>query len=122
MAAISALTVKTDEPSQVFWDNYGREMRHKLAEAQEKQSWWRALASSWRPWTLPAFGAAAVVILALTLTLGKDLWRAQDEPPADPSLMEALPMAENLEFFRTMEVLDAMDFLEYLSRAPNGSA
>jgi hypothetical protein len=36
--------------------------------------------------------------------------------------MEILPVAENLEFFKTMEVLDAMDFLENMGSPANGSA
>jgi hypothetical protein len=36
--------------------------------------------------------------------------------------MEILPAAENLEFFKTMEVLDAMDFLEDMGSAGKGSA
>ena len=36
--------------------------------------------------------------------------------------MEILPAAENLEFFKTMEVLDAMDFLEDMGSPVKGSA
>jgi anti-sigma factor RsiW len=39
LAALLPLTVTTDEPGQEFWQNYSREMRHKLADLQEKKSW-----------------------------------------------------------------------------------
>ena len=36
--------------------------------------------------------------------------------------MEILPAAENLEFFKTMDVLDAMDLLEDMGSPAKGSA
>jgi hypothetical protein len=36
--------------------------------------------------------------------------------------MEVLPVAENLDFFANMEILDAMDLLESLSGPGNGQA
>ena len=32
LAALLPLTVNTDEPGQEFWQNYSREMRHKVAD------------------------------------------------------------------------------------------
>lgn len=112
MQSILPLTEKVDEPPQMFWDNYTREMKQRLATVQERQPWWRGLLASFQPWAVPAVAAAAVVVLALTLTFGKGFWRKQEAPPDDEALMEVLPVAENLEFFQNMEVLDAMDFLE----------
>ena len=112
MAFILPLTEKIDEPPQIFWDNYTREVRQKLATVRDRQPWWRGLATFFQPWAVPAFATAAVVALALTLTLGKGFWRTQEGPPDDEAFMEVLPVAENLEFFQNMEVLDAMDFLE----------
>jgi hypothetical protein len=63
-----------------------------------------------------------VAILALTLTLGKGFWSSKEVPQDDEVFMEILPAAENLEFFKTMEVLDAMDFLEDMGSAGKGSA
>src|SRR5437867_2476923 len=60
------LTLKQDEPPQIFWSDYDREMRQKLAEAREKRSWWRRLESFLQPWPVPAIAMAAVVALALT--------------------------------------------------------
>lgn len=115
-------TVKADEPPPDFWDNYSREMRHKLAELGERKSWWRRWSFSFQPWSLPALATTAVIALALTFTLGKTLWAPKDVPIDDEAFMEVLPMTENLEFFRTMEVLDAMDLLENLGNSANGAA
>lgn len=106
------ITVKPDEPSEVFWEIYSREMRAKLATAEQRNPWWIALVSFLRPWPVPALATALVLILALTLTWGKKVWRAPDLPPEEEGMMEILPMAENLEFFRAMELLDSLDFLE----------
>jgi anti-sigma factor RsiW len=116
------LTRKPDEPPQAFWDAYSRELRHKIAEVKEKPSWWRSLAALFQPWTMPALATMAVVILAVTLTLGKGLWRSSNTQPDDEALMELLPVAENLEFFKTMEVLDALDVLEEMGSSSTGSA
>jgi hypothetical protein len=122
LGAILSLTLKVDDPPPAFWQNYSREMRHKLAEAREGRSWGQYLASLIRPWTIPVLATGLVAALALTFTLGKGLWRTPDRPPADPSLMEVLPMTENLEFFRTMEVLDAMELLEIMGGQKDGTA
>jgi hypothetical protein len=65
--------------------------------------------------------ASAVVLLALTLTFGKGLWRSNELPQDEASFMEVLPMTENLEFFTNMEVLDAMDMLEYMGGQSNSA-
>jgi hypothetical protein len=122
LGTILPMTAQPDEPEPSFWENYSREMRRKLEEVDERKSWWQTVAAVFQPWTLPALGTIAMVVLALTLTFGKAVWR-DDEPPADEqALVEVLPMAESLEFFRAMEVLDAMDLLEYLGNSTAGSA
>lgn len=121
LESILPLTVKPDEPPEAFWDDYSREMRRKLTDIKERKSWWRGLASFFQPWVIPISATAAVVILALTLTLGKGFWSAKEIPQNDEAFMEILPAAENLEFFETMEVLDAMDLLEYIGSPIKGS-
>jgi predicted anti-sigma-YlaC factor YlaD len=122
LGSLLPMTVETDEPPPDFWDNYSREMRHKLAEVRERQSWWRRWASSFRPWAIPALATTAVIAVALTLTLGKALWAPRGIPVNDEAFMEVLPMTENLEFFKTMDLLDALDFLEDLGNSAQGSA
>jgi hypothetical protein len=114
MTALLPLTVLTEEPTQAFWDNYNREMRQKLAEVNEKKTWWHSLTALFQPWPIPAIAVAAVAALALTITLGKGFRPASEIPPNDQDLIEVLPLAENLEFFKNMEVLDSMDFLEQI--------
>jgi anti-sigma factor RsiW len=122
LGAILPITVEADEPAPAFWDNYSREMRRKLDGIDERKSWWQGLGTWFQPWSLSALAATAVVVLALTLTLGKGVWRDSEAPTGEEALMEVLPMAENLEFFSTMEVLDALDLLEYLGNGGSGSA
>jgi hypothetical protein len=116
------ITRKVDDPPQAFWDDYSRELRRKIARVKDRKSWRRDLASFFQPWTVPAFATAALVVLAVTLTLGKGFWSSGNAPPVDEALMEILPVAENLDFFKTMEVLDAMDLLEEMGRSSGGSA
>jgi hypothetical protein len=70
---------------------------------------------------LPAFAAAAVILLALTFTLGGSLWSSKTDMP-DDELTEALPVAENLEFYRAMDVLDELDLLEVMGNPANDAA
>ena len=122
LESILPLTVKPDEPPQTFWDDYSREMRRKLTQVSDKKPWWQNLASFFQPWAIPVSATAAVAILALTLTLGKGFWSSKEVPQDDEVFMEILPAAENLEFFKTMDVLDAMDFLEDMGSSGKGSA
>src|SRR6187397_2952679 len=94
LSALLPLTIKSDEPPETFWMDYNRELRHKIASARDKK-WWPV-----------KFGAIAVIAIALTLTVGKGLWQSRELPGDDEALMEVLPVAENLEFFKTMDVLD----------------
>ena len=106
------LTIKPDAPPQVFWESYSKEMERKLTSVEPKGRWWKELAWLFRPWPVPALATALVLILALTLTFGKRVWRAQDLPFEEEGIMEILPMAENIEFFKAMDLLDSLDLLE----------
>lgn len=122
LAALLPLTMNTDEPGEEFWQNYSREMRHKLADLQEKKSWWHALQTALRPWTLPALAGTAVVALAITLNTANKTTPINDVPAADPALMEVLPMAENLELFNNMDVLENIEVLEIMEGSANEAA
>ena len=121
LATTLPLTVKTDEPPQDFWTNYKRELRLKLDEVAEKKIWWRSLAALFQPRYLPAFAMAAVVVLALTFTLGKGIWSSKSNVQ-DDELAEALPVAENLEFFSAMDILDDLDLLESMGSQGKNAA
>jgi len=122
MESILPLAVKPDDPPQAFWDDYSRELRHKLTAARAGKSWWHGLISYLRPWTIPVYATAAVAVLAITLTIGKGFWSSTEIPQEDETFMEILPASENLDFFKTMEVLDAMDVLESMGAPAKGAA
>lgn len=114
LATLLPMAVATDAPPQEFWLDYNRELRHKIdAAAVEGKSWWRGLTAFFKPGYLPAFATAAVVVLALTITFGNGLWSGKHSAH-DDELSEALPVAENLDFFSAMDVLDDLDLLEVM--------
>jgi Putative zinc-finger len=122
LAALLPLTVSVDKPPEEFWQDYSREMRHKLADLQERKSWWQELQASLRPWTLPALAGTAIVALALTLNIGDQKMTVNDAPTADQALMEVLPMAENLELINNMDVLENIEVLELMGASGNEAA
>jgi len=121
IATLLPLTAKTDEPPQAFWMDYNRELRHKIDDAIEKKSWWQNLAALFRPRYLPAFATAAVVVLALTFTVGKSIWTGKNQIHED-EIAEALPVAENLDFFSAMDLLDDLELLEFIRNQGNNAA
>jgi len=122
MSKLLPLTVADDEPPPAFWSDYSREMHRKLESATERQSWWRTIPVFFRPIPLPALATGAVLLLALTLTVGKGLWQSSGPSPDEESFMEVLPMAEQLDFFSNMDMLDNMELLEMLGSQANGAA
>ncbi|HEX2241693.1 MAG TPA: zf-HC2 domain-containing protein [Gammaproteobacteria bacterium] len=122
LAALLPLTMNTEEPGEEFWQSYSREMRHRLADFQEKKSWRHALQAALRPWTLPALAGTAVVALAVTLNTASKTTSVNDAPAADTALMEVLPMAENLELFNNMDVLENIEVLEVMEASANEAA
>jgi hypothetical protein len=106
------LTVKTDEPGEAFWQSYSRDLRVKLAAANPVSYWAGWLSSFWTSWSVPALATALTVILALTVTLTRERWQKTDSPPAQEGLFEVLPLAENLDFFTAMDLLDSLDLIE----------
>lgn len=106
------LTVKPDEPPQAFWESYSRELRRKLSAVEQNDSWWKNMASLFHPWPLPALATALVLILAITLTFTKGWWGSRQVQPQDETLLEVLPIVENLEFLESVEMLDALEKTE----------
>ncbi|HWP57194.1 MAG TPA: zf-HC2 domain-containing protein [Candidatus Acidoferrales bacterium] len=113
---ILPLTVETDEPPEIFWQLYALELNEKLAGAKAARLWPRLSASFFRPWPVPA---AAALILLLAAGLAFE-WRKTDSPPTQAVLLEELPLAENLEFFTAMDMLDALDLID--ESGANGAA
>lgn len=119
LATLLPLTITADEPAEEFWQNYSREMRHKLADLQEQKSWWQALQTWLRPWTVPALAGTAVIALALTFNISDKTTTTNDVPTADQALIEVMPMAENLELINNMDVLENIEVLELMGVSGN---
>jgi anti-sigma factor RsiW len=122
MNKLLPITSAHDEPPPAFWNDYSRELRQKLDTAAERKSRWWRIANLFAPLPMPALATGAVLLLALALTFGKGLWQPSAPAPDDESFMEVLPIAEQLEFFSDMELLDNLDLLETLGGQGNGTA
>ena len=122
MTKLLPMTAAHDEPPAAFWNDYSRELRQKLDSAAERKSWWQPIAGFFAPFPMPVLATGAMLLLALALTFGKGLWQPSAPAPVDESLMEVLPIAEQLEFFSEMELLDNLDLLETLGGQGTGNA
>jgi predicted anti-sigma-YlaC factor YlaD len=115
------------ELPQTFWDNYYREVMDKLAEQQARSSWWRDLFVPMRSWAVPAFGAAMVLVLGLTLTLDNIPWNSPGEQKQAAIPQEILSDPNTVEFFRSLELVESLRTLEALdssggeAKQPGGS-
>jgi len=107
---------KPSELPQSFWDNYYHEMVAKLAVQQERNSWWKNLFVPMRRWMLPAFGTAGVATLAIGLVIGKGNWHPFGEP-REKIPQEILADTNQLEFFRSMDMIETLSSLE----SPDGT-
>ncbi|MBI4524890.1 MAG: zf-HC2 domain-containing protein [Deltaproteobacteria bacterium] len=110
LSAMLQVAAKTDEPSAAFWESYSREMRYKLADLEDERSWLGAF-FAWFPVWRPAW--AAVVAFLLVVSFAGAVWHSK-EHPANQKLAEIAVIEQNMEFFRTMDLLSAVDFLEAL--------
>ena len=116
------LTQANDDPAEIFWQAYSREMRHKLDAIDRPSGWWARFGGFFQPRLVPSLAAAAMVVLALSFTIGNGLWNRRDEVKKDTLLIDALPVAENLDLFRNMELLDNIEMLEFMSAQENTAA
>ena len=121
LRSLLPLTVKEDHPPQSFWDDYSRELRGKLDQVEAKVSWWDRIVSLIRPWPVPVAATAIVILLALTLTLNRTLRRPEQAPPVDEEIFEILRNADDVEFYKNLDLLDSMDMLEAPGAFSNGS-
>jgi predicted anti-sigma-YlaC factor YlaD len=103
---------KPKELPQAFWDSYYRETLEKLAALEERKSWWRDLFAPMRVWMLPAFGTAAVAVLAVALVFTKGHWSFSVQQPGESIPQEILVDTNQLEFFKSMDMLEALSKLE----------
>jgi hypothetical protein len=115
------LTRQVDNPPPEFWTHYNRELREKLDSVAEKKSWRQSFVDFFQPRWVPVLAMAAVFTLALTFTLGKGMWSNNDPAKEDVAIMELMPVAENLDFFASMDVLDDLDLLESMGSQGNAA-
>jgi hypothetical protein len=109
---------KTKELPDAFWDGYYRELLGKLDAAEERRGWWRRLALFW---PVPALGTAAVLILAVGLlfTMPTLPWRANRNTDTIPR--EILGDETNVEFFKSLDLLESLQQLESIEARETGS-
>jgi hypothetical protein len=115
------LTIKSDAPEHSFWNDYSRELRQKLDAAAERKFGWQSLAVLFRPRLISAFAGAAVIAVALVLTLDRGVRPFADLSRDEEAILEVMPLAENLEFFKNMELLDDLDLLENMTGPGNAA-
>ena len=104
---------KTVDLPQTFWDNYYREVVHKLDQEREGKSWWRSLIPSFGGWAIPAFGTAVVAVLAVALVFGKGDWSLRSNATPQQTIpQEILSDSGRLEFFNSLDLLESLAALE----------
>ena len=121
LSTLLPLTRQVDELPPEFWTHYNRELREKLDSAAEKKSWRQSFVDFFQPRWVPVLAMAAVFTLALTFTFGKGMWSNNDPAKEDVAIMELMPVAENLDFFASMDVLDDLDLLESMGSQGNAA-
>ena len=103
-------TVIADDPPAVFWQSYSNDIHERLSVAESAAGWRVTLLSLFRSWPVPVAATAAILALAVTLTLTRGRWWPPETPP--PELGEMLSVTDNLEFLKSMDFFDSIDLLE----------
>ncbi|MGH7888500.1 MAG: anti-sigma factor family protein [Candidatus Binatia bacterium] len=101
---------KSQELPQTFWDNYYRETVAKLSEREAQIYGWRSFFAPVKIWLMPAFGTAAVAALALGLLFAKGPLLMDGSSAKLPE--EITADANQLEFFRSLDMLESLSQLE----------
>jgi putative zinc finger protein len=103
---------RTEAMPQSFWDNYYRETVSKLANQDERRNWWRSLLAPMQTWMVPACGTLAVAVLVIGLMFGKSNLVSLVEPQPEKIPQEILADRNQLEFFESLDILEALNKLE----------
>lgn len=103
-----------EELPQSFWDDYYRETVAKLRDQREQKSYWRNLFAPMRTWMIPAFGTAVIAALAFGVVLSKGNLNSLYNQPQERIPTEIVTDTEQLEFFRSLDMLEALSALEGL--------
>lgn len=101
-----------EELPQSFWDDYYRETVAKLRDQREQKFYWRELFAPMRTWMIPAFGTAVIAALALGAVLSKGNLSSLYNQPPERIPTEIVTDTEQLEFFRSLDMLEALSALE----------
>jgi hypothetical protein len=101
-----------EELPQSFWDDYYRETIAKLTHQREQKFYWRDLFAPMRGWMIPAFGTAVIAALALGAVLSKGNITSLYNQPPERIPTEIVTDTEQLEFFRSLDMLEALSALE----------
>lgn len=115
---------KPDLP-EGFWDGYFRETQAKIDAQVERGNWWQRWLAPLNGWMVPTFGTAAVALLGLVMVLEKGhLPFTTDAAPANIPA-EVLVDSNQLEFFKSLDMLESLRKLEEqdgakLERQPSG--
>ena len=110
------MTQTTPMPAS-FWDGYYREMKQKLAAERERKTGWRGWFSAPAGWIVPAFGTAAIAVLAGVIVIGRGEWSARSTTSDAPIPQEILADGKQLEFFSSLDMLESLPKLEKLEGA-----
>ena len=100
------------ELPQVFWDNYFRETVAKLDEQSAQQHGWRRWLQPMNGWLVPAFGTVAIAVFAIALMLPKGNFTSMGDTASVNIPAEVLVDSNQLEFFKSMEILESLSTLE----------
>jgi hypothetical protein len=103
-----------EELPQSFWDDYYRETVAKLTQQREQKFYWGNLFAPLRMWMIPAFGTAVIAALALGVVLSKGNLNSLYNQPQERIPREIVTDTEQLEFFRSLDMLEALSGLEGL--------
>ena len=109
------------ELPQSFWENYYRETIRKLADQRERGFQLRKLFAPVRMWMIPAFGTAVVAALAFGLILSKGNLDSLYNQPQKAIPRELVTDTEQLEFFKSMDMLESLSALERLEASQAGA-
>ena len=105
------------ELPESFWDAYYKEVMQKLAVRQEVRPWWHSFFAPLRPWAVPAFGTAVIAAVAFALVLEKGVLNLPRGGSSDSVPREVLLDSTQLEFFKSMDMLESLSALEALDRS-----
>ena len=102
----------TEELPGSFWDDYYRQTMSKLTQYEEKKHRWRSWLTPLSGWMMPAFGTVTAAVLVVGLMYGKDNLKLFVDPGAERIPQEIMVDRNQLEFFKSMDILEALSNLE----------